>query len=118
MEVRVTITDNVLCARIVGHLTGQFKPIGDNYDRNYPSITLTDLLKEITLVYTRHVKNGKKLFANENPAPKETGIKIKSYEKPATPKSNHKYKTKGKGKRLFHIQQFDPSYNDLRQLQL
>jgi len=101
-------------------LTRLFKQIGDNYNRNYPSITLLDLLNKITLVYTRYVKNGKKLFANENSnsAPKDTGIKIKSYVKPATPKSNHKDKTKGKGKSLFHIQQFDPSYNDLRQPQL
>ena len=116
LEVGITTTDTVLCDRIVEHLSGHFKPIADNYDRNYTSISLNDLLDEIQRVYNRHIKDKKQPTypATANTKPPTASIS----RKPAVIKPNSQAANRSKGKRLFHIQDLDPTNDDLRPFQI
>lgn len=120
LEVGITTTDAVLCDRIVEHLSGHFKSIANNYDRNYTTISLNDLLDEIQRVYNRHIKDKKESTSSITNDTNSTSVTI---PRNATAiKSNsqavNKGKGKGKGKRLFHIQDLDPEYNELRPYQV
>ncbi|MFZ2381671.1 hypothetical protein [Leuconostoc falkenbergense] len=114
-EIGISITDNVISDRIVQHLSGHFKPIADNYDRNYPNITLQSLLNEISHVYIRQVKGAKKVTPTAVKPNTVTTEKSTASASDITRKG--RTNTPGKGKRLFHIQdatEFEESNEDLR----
>lgn len=116
LEIGITTTDTILCDRIVDHLSGPFKSIADNYDRNYTTISLTDLLDEIQRVYNRQIRDKthiNKNYSNTNESKAATKSTMATH---VASKSNPKVSSKGKNKKIFHVQDINSSIEDLRQL--
>ena len=115
LEIGVTTTDTILCERIVDHLSGPFKPIADNYDRNYTNISLTDLLDEIQRVYNRQIRDKTSTNKSNSNSTDYKPTTKSTLEKQVINKSTQKAASKGRNKKLFHIQDVDSSIEDLRQ---
>lgn len=128
-QLGITMADSVLCDRISEHLSGPFKTISDKYELNYMSMTLTDLLNDIQIIYRRQTLSGKKFITNppKTPAvnPKVMNPIAKPIaqipEKKPTPQSNDepnegRPKDKRKRERLFHLQNEKTDVDSLRHL--